>query len=140
MRRLPFAIALLMLASAATAQVYKWTDHHGTVHYSQTPPAAGVHYTRITTSGSEQASTTADSQPALDSSDGGSAPASASTAPAADTPENRTALCASLKSNLSVLNSTGPVMMQGDGKALDKSQREQQIAAAEAQYKQYCSE
>lgn len=34
-------LVLLMIAEAAAAQVYKWKDEHGTVHYSDTPPPAG---------------------------------------------------------------------------------------------------
>ncbi len=58
----------------------------------------------------------------------------------ADTPENRKSLCASLESNLATLQGSGPVVMEKDGKpsALDASQRQQQIATAQAQYAQYC--
>ena len=32
-------LLLLLLAPVASAQVYKWTDDKGRVHYSETPPA-----------------------------------------------------------------------------------------------------
>ena len=140
MLRPTLAIALLLLASAATAQVYKWTDTHGTVHYSETPPTQGTKYQRITPTGGEQAvapptvreSEAAKSMPA----------ATAASEPMADTPANRAKLCASLKSNLDVLNGSGAVVLQQGDKpqVLDDTQRRQQIAAAEDQYKQFCSQ
>jgi hypothetical protein len=33
--------ALLLTAAVAQAQIYKWTDSDGVVHYSQSPPASG---------------------------------------------------------------------------------------------------
>jgi hypothetical protein len=140
MRRLTIAVALLLLAPVALAQVYKWTDAHGTVHYSETPPAQGVHYTQVTTSGGSRAATP--QAPAAQPENGSPAqPAKASSAPVADTPENRAALCASLKSNLALLNSSTPVVRQDGGttKALDDTQRKQEAATANAQYAQYCS-
>jgi hypothetical protein len=35
------AVIALFSLPAAHAQIYKWTDAAGTVHYSQTPPASG---------------------------------------------------------------------------------------------------
>jgi len=139
MRRLTIAVALLLLAPAALAQVYKWTDAHGTVHYSETPPAQGVHYSQLNTAGSANA---AAPQPAASKPESSTPePAPASSAPIADTPENRAALCASLTSNLALLNGKAPVVRQEGGapKALDDAQRKQEIASANAQYAQYCS-
>lgn len=137
MRRLTIAVALLLLAPVALAQVYKWTDAHGTVHYSETPPAQGTHYTRITTTGSATAPAPASPPPASHAEQ----PAAAASAPVADTPENRATFCASLKSNLALLNSSTPVVRQDGGttKALDDTQRQQEAATANAQYAQYCS-
>jgi hypothetical protein len=58
----------------------------------------------------------------------------------ADTPENRSKMCESLKANLAALQGSGPVVMQQDGKAtaLDTAQRKQQLDAAQGQYNQYC--
>jgi hypothetical protein len=139
MRRLIIAAVLLLLAPVALAQVYKWTDAHGTVHYSQTPPAQGVRYSQITTTGSEHAAT---AQPIASKPESSTAePARASSAPVADNPENRAALCASLKSNLALLNGSAPVVKQVGGapKALDDTERKQEIATSNAQYAQYCS-
>ena len=140
MRRLTIAVALLLLAPVALAQVYKWTDAHGTVHYSETPPAQGVHYTQVTTTGSSRAVIP---QASANKADGGSQEqtAKAAAAPVADTPANRVAFCAALKGNLALLNSSTPVLRQDAGapKALDDTQRKQEAATANAQYAQYCS-
>src|SRR5690242_2572629 len=45
MRRL--LIALLLLPIAASAQVYRWTDKAGTVHYSNEAPPQGVKATKL---------------------------------------------------------------------------------------------
>jgi hypothetical protein len=37
----PLALLLLSLPLSAAAQIYKWTDANGQVHYSQNPPAQG---------------------------------------------------------------------------------------------------
>ena len=139
MRRLPLAFALMMLASMATAQVYKWTDSHGTVHYSETPPPTGTHFSKLNSVGLQQ--NTANAKPPAATARE-RAPAPSSTAPVPDTPQNRKALCQSLQSNINVLQSKGPVQIQDNGKAtaLDETQRDQQIAEAQAQMQQYCSQ
>ncbi|MHB1271691.1 MAG: DUF4124 domain-containing protein [Rhodanobacter sp.] len=142
MHRLPIALALLLLAPLAAAQnnnaqVYKWTDASGTVHYAQAPPPPGIKYTEVKTTGSVEPLAAPPSSG--DRGDGDQAnPAPA--APMADTPANRGKLCASLKANLAALQGSGPVVMQQDGKptALDDAQRKQQTSAAQAQYQQYC--
>ena len=138
MQRSLIAVALMLLTPLAVAQVYKWTDSHGTVHYSQTAPTSGVDFKRIKTVESTAApAQDAETQtPAVAETQ----PAPASSQPIADTPANRKTLCDSLQTNLKMLKGTGPVVMQQDGKstALDDTQRKQQIAADEAQYQQYC--
>ncbi len=142
MRRLLLATALLMLASAATAQVYKWTDPQGTVHYSQMPPAQGVRYTKVKSSRA-QAPAASERAPAMTAADEAAlqdGPAPASTAPIADTPENRQAMCKTLQSSLDALQGSGPVVMQKDGKPqlLGAEQREKQLAQIQERYQQYC--
>jgi hypothetical protein len=60
----------------------------------------------------------------------------------ADTPENRSKMCDTLKANLTALQGDGPVVMQQDGKtvALDDAQRKQQVAAAQTQFDQFCQQ
>jgi len=136
MHRSLIAVALLLLAPLATAQVYKWTDASGTVHYSEAPPAQGTDFKQVKTTGTAAPLVA----PAKANNEGQSEPASEPTAPVADTPENRTKLCESLKSNLAALQGSGPVVMQQNGKAtaLDGEQRKQQASAAQGQYDQYC--
>lgn len=139
MRRLPLVLMLLLLAPAVAAQVYKWTDARGTVHYSETPPPQGTQYKRINTHGMEQPAAPA---PAAKPDAVASRPAPASTGGVPNTPENRARLCTSLKTNLDLLKGKEGVTLEQDGKSvpLDETQRNQQIALAEQQYQQFCSQ
>jgi hypothetical protein len=136
MHRSLIALALLLLTPLAIAQAYKWTDASGTVHYSETPPAQGVNYKKVKTTGTVEAI----APPAPAANTESSEPAPEPAKPVADTPENRDKLCASLKSNLATLQGSGPVVMKQNGKdtALDADQRKQQVASAQSQYSQYC--
>lgn len=137
MRRLLIAAVLLALTPLASAQVYKWTDATGTVHYSEAPPAQGKNYQKIKTNGTVEPLAPAKEAPV---SEGKPEAESAPAQPMADTPENRNKLCESLKSNLAALQGKGPVVMQKDGNpvALNDAQRNQQIGAAQTQYQQFC--
>lgn len=138
MRRQLLVLALLMTATAASAQVYSWTDATGTVHYSQSAPAQGVKYRMITTTGSAEPITpTAAAQP-----DAGPQPdtdSSTATNSTADTPD-RKEMCASLSKNLSALRGKQPVVMMKNGqpKVVDAEQRKQQTDSAQSQFEQYC--
>ena len=91
MHRSLIAVALLLLAPLATAQVYKWTDASGTVHYSEAPPTQGTKFSKVTTTGTVQPL----AAPAATAGSGGSSePTAAPAQPVADTPENRSKLCA----------------------------------------------
>ncbi|OOG60378.1 DUF4124 domain-containing protein [Rhodanobacter sp. C03] len=135
MHRSLIAVALLLLAPLASAQVYKWTDASGTVHYSQDAPPQGTKFSKVTTNGTVQPLTTP--APAATSNESAAA---MPPAPIADTPENRNKLCASLKADLATLQGSAPVVMQQGGKttALNNDQRKQQTSSAQAQYSQYC--
>jgi hypothetical protein len=148
MRRLSIALALLLVAPLATAQVYKWTDAQGTTHFSETPPPQGTKYSQVTVatgtsapadnSGNNTASTTSSSSSAS-SSDNAQPPQQQSVP---DTPENRTKLCASLKTNIGTLQGSGPVVMQGGSgqqQLLNADQRKQQLDASQSQFQQYCN-
>lgn len=138
MRRSLLAVALLLLIPAVSAQVYKWKDASGTVHYSEAPPPQGTRFEKIHTSGTAEPVAAPPPAPVADTPEGGSLEPPVQKV--ADTPENRAKLCSSLKSNLSALQGSGPVVMDQGGKprALDAAQRKQQIANAQAQYDQYC--
>lgn len=140
MPRLPILVALLLVTPLASSQdIYKWKDAQGTMHYSQAAPPQGTKYQKVQLTGvveapseSTQHTAPADTSPATPH---------ATAAQMADTPANRATLCTTLKSNLATLQGKGPVVMQKDGKpsVLDDIQRKQQIANAQAQYKQYCN-
>ena len=137
MFRRPLFVLLLLAAGGVSAQAYKWVDAHGTVHYSESAPPPGTRYSRITLTGSvEPVAAPADEEA---SGDAPKEDAGAS-APMRDTPENRARLCASLKTNLTALRGTGPVVMElnGQSTALNAAQRKQQLDAAQAQFAQYC--
>ena len=142
MHRSLIAVALLLFAPLCAAQVYKWTDASGTVHYSEAPPAEGVKYSTVTTTGTVEPLAKPATQGTPEDGAGGSTEPTVQATTVADTPENRKSLCASLQSNLATLQGGGPVVMEKNGKpsALDASQRQQQIATAQAQYDQYCQE
>lgn len=141
MPRLPIAMALLLLAPLANAQVsnqvYKWTDAHGTVHYAQQRPDPGIKFELVKTTGT--VAPLAAPTPRNSTEDGAESSAKPPV-PVADTPGNRSKLCDSLKANLAALQGSGPVVMQQNGKAvaLDAEQRKQQTGTAQAQYQQYC--
>ena len=138
MHRSLIAVALLLLAPLAAAQVYKWTDASGTVHYSEAPPAQGTKYEKVTTTGTVEPLAAPAPSETPESRSAAAEPAK----PVADTPENRSKMCESLKANLAALQGGGPVVMQQGGKnvALDDAQRKQQIASAQAQYDQFCQQ
>ena len=140
MRRSLLVVILLSLAPVAFAQVYKWTDTGGTVHYSETPPATGTNYKQIRTTGSAAPIA---SPPALANNAGAPSEAAepaAAAQPVADTPENRDKMCTALKANLASLQGKAPVVMQQGGKnvVLDDAERQAQTASAQKQYAQYC--
>jgi hypothetical protein len=133
MHRLIIVVALLLLAPLAQAQVYKWTDAHGTTHYSETPPAEGTNFKKVKTNGTDEPL----AAPASASTSAAAAP---SGQPGADTAEDRSQRCNSLKANLDALRGSGPVVMQQDGKTvvLDANQRKLQANVAQSQYELYC--
>jgi hypothetical protein len=145
MRRLSIAVALLLVAPLACAQVYKWTDAHGTTHYSESPPPTGTKYSQVSVNSGNSApagdatpppATTSNSNSSSQSTGGSPQPSTM-----ADTPENRTKLCTSLKANIATLQGSGPVVMTGTGgqqQLLNADQRKQQLDASQSQYNQYC--
>ncbi|HET7611639.1 MAG TPA: DUF4124 domain-containing protein [Rhodanobacteraceae bacterium] len=149
-----FAALAVGLSIACTAgfasaqQVYKWKDSTGVVHFSQTPPTNGAHFTEMKlANGSDVPPRTA--APAANSSAAAEAgrdlpapsqPAEQRTQP--DTPSNRAKLCKQLGSNVSLLQGKAPVVVTGsDGKpqVMTSEAREQQLATTRAQQAQYCS-
>ena len=140
MRRILLLAIALLLAPLASAQVYRWVDGKGTVHFSQTPPPAGVKYQIMHLS--SDTGTTAGVAPAPAGSGSNGTGAPAQRPPMTNTPANRTELCKQLQQNLTLLNSSEALNVAGpDGKpkALEGKAREVQKATTQAQIKQYCA-
>jgi uncharacterized protein (DUF2126 family) len=139
MRRLSFALALLLVAPLVSAQVYKWVDAKGTTHFSESPPPAGTKYSQVNVAASD-AEAAAASSTAL--------PANAPTDSTdqnqvmTDTPENRAKLCTQLKGSINTLSGSSPVVEQQNGQQtlLNPDQRKQQLDASQSQYQLYCAQ
>jgi hypothetical protein len=144
--------AIIALACAATvasaAEVYKWTDAGGVVHYSDTEPAAALNAQRLHVRGSGTTESGADGD-AVRSAD----PAGADTGPQADAAalpgqkvvngaESAARRCQQARANLELLQSNYPVGLDaaGNGKAeaLGAAAREQQIRRAQSMIATYC--
>jgi hypothetical protein len=117
------------------------------MHFSQTPPANGAHYTKMQLSSETAVAARPPapdaSAPESDSPDTAAArPRSADRTTQADTPSNRASLCKQLSSNISLLQGKQPVVTAGDNgkqQVMSDSAREQQLATARSQQVQYCS-
>ena len=141
-------LSILCIAGFASAQqIYRWKDSNGVVHFSQTPPANGAHYTKMRLSSEPQVASQPPAppgaSPSADNLDTASGPPPApaqSTRP--DTPSNRATLCKQLSSNITLLQGKQPVVTRGDdGKqqVMSDSARQQQLGTARSQQVQYCS-
>ncbi len=138
-RSLIIVLALCALVPLAHAQVYRWVDGRGTVHFSQMPPPPGVKYTVLNVATDTATAPAAPGSPAAPAA--ARAGATAARAPVANTPANRARLCQQLQQNLALLNSSQALNVAGpDGKpvALSEPQRAVQKATTQAQLKQYC--
>lgn len=123
------AAGLAMGATAQAADVYKWTDDKGVVHYADAPPG-GQKYERVRVS---SGTTTAAADPAP-------APAAAA-APAAGTPEEsiakykeaRARNCQIARDNIAMIENSPDVQkdFDGDGKPepMTQEQRASEIKA-----------
>ncbi len=142
-----FAVfALALAASAANAQVYKWKDANGTMHYSDQAPTAGAKYEKVQINSSVTTPVTAPTAKPVSASTAASATVASKQAPAAskvvDTPGNRVKLCKDLGSNIALLNGQQPLSIGDDNgaqKSMSDDERRQQLATAQAQQKQYCT-
>ncbi len=138
------ALALLLLAPLASAQVYKWVDAKGTVHFSQTPPPPGVKY-QLMHMASDTGSSMMGTPSTVTSTHANAAnsdQAPGAQAPVANTPANRVELCKQLQQNMTLLNSPEALNVAGaNGKpvALDAQARAQQKAQTQAQIQQFCA-
>jgi len=136
MRRSIVVLILLSFAPLLCAQIYKWKDASGTVHYSETPPPTGTKFNKVNIVGSDVSTPDASA-----SASASTTPAPASTASTTDTPANRNKLCNDLQHNLSELKGSAPLNVD-DGKGhvvgMDANRRKQELTSAQSQYSQYC--
>jgi len=139
-------LSLACIAGFASAQqIYKWKDANGVTHFSQTPPASGTHYTKVSLAGEPEVSSNPPSSSANDNTEPNTgtpprATAAGGTQP--DTPSNRAQLCKQLSSNIALLQSKQPVVAaasSGKQEVMSDNAREAQLATARAQQTQYCS-
>ncbi len=137
--------SLLAVAPLASAQVYKWVDSKGVVHFAQTPPPAGVKFQLLNVATDTLSNPTgaASAVAPADAAAVGVPDNAQRQQPApSDTPANRAKLCQQLQQNLTLLDSQEALNVAGpDGKpvALSAPQRAVQKATTQAQIKQYCS-
>ncbi|GIX35120.1 MAG: hypothetical protein KatS3mg126_0899 [Lysobacteraceae bacterium] len=126
MRAIALLLPLLFAYSVTAAEIYKWTDDKGRVHYSDQPPPEGVASERR----SIAQGTPTSSEPAK---------ADAEDAAAAE----RARLCEQVQQSLKLLRENQNVMMDldGDGKPepLDAAAREEQALAAQRGVEEYCT-
>lgn len=140
------AAAFAASAVAANAQVYKWVDASGVVHYADAPPPRGtpnVQTVRVTSSGDQvqpaiEENTESGSQEAPATPTNSTASTSSAVAEAAKAMAKN---CETARRNLDLLNSHYPVSTTGpDGKPqqVDDSARQAKITEAQAEIKLYC--
>ncbi len=135
---------IALVTTLAGAQIYKWKDAQGVTHFSQSPPPAGTHYTRMRLAGEPEVSSNP-SPAASTATPPAASPAAAqqtASGSVADTPQNRATLCKQLSSNIALLESSQSLTQAGPGGVQEKltdTQRRQQLATARAQQAQYCN-
>lgn len=144
MRRQWVLIALLGgFAAAQAADVYKWVDANGVMHYSDTapPPDTRTELVHLRGTGSAAAVPAAIEDDSANT-ENPRKPAAAeknTLASAVVTAEKR---CADARATLEVLQGSGPVGLDTGGKgapkALDDNERQRRISAAQSVIATYC--
>ena len=148
MRRAPLlATAILILATAAQAGIYKWVDENGQVHYGERPPA-GAEYRTVApapppaSSAPEEKQRLEKTQEFLDTSRKAREEAKTKAAAEKAEAERRKKNCAAARKNLEILTyATGRKRIPGpDGVArkLTEEERQARMAEARKQIEKYC--
>lgn len=138
------SVALLLMAVATQAEVYKWTDDEGKVHYSQTPPT-NVPVTTIKSAAPPSGAGQPDEalQQRLEDFDERRKAREASAGERAaeqDGEKIRAENCERARANATTLQSHGQVSLkEGDTyRALGEEERQAKIAEAEGHVKEFC--
>ena len=124
------AFVCCFAALAVQAQVYKWVDDKGQVHYSETPPPQDATQLKVPTGGPASApAATPEAKP------------DTAQAPATGTPEAKAKRCDFEKQQLKVLE--GAVVTykneKGEYVKMDDAKRESSRKLIEDNIKRYCS-
>lgn len=153
MNRKLLLIALLAACSVQAAEVYKWVDANGIVHYSDAPPppeATKVEKMRVG-GGVVAADTTAN--PNSNEGEGArkddadkdkdkAKPAPQPPATVEDTPENRAKLCTQAQNNVELLQSkytvSAPSAADGSQQVMDDKARQARLASEQQNVATYC--
>ena len=134
------------MAAAQAADVYRWVDANGVVHYTDSPPqgAAKAEVVHIPGAAAPPPAAAAPSQgedtnaKADDSEEVGEKKLPGKLASSVQSPEKR---CADARANLEVLQGSGPVgvdMGNGKPKPLDNKARQQRVENAQTIIATYC--
>lgn len=135
---LPLLTALLLLAVPVQAAMYKWTDADGNIHYTQSPPPAGVE--SKTMKAPPPAPTPAPSQKA-DKGEQGKGEAKDEADKPVETPRDEQIKrnCEAARRNLSIYTNNRRVMNEkGEIEVMDEKVRQAKIKQTEEQIKEYC--
>lgn len=142
MHRLPATLLLALLAgttvgSAAAAEIYRWKDAKGVVHFSQTPPKGVANAKKV------ENVFTAPRPAATTTTATTTAPAATATTASAGAGADNPA-CVRARENLAVLDGQNSVQMDTDGdgkpdKTLSNAERKAQRDVAEASIKANCT-
>jgi hypothetical protein len=143
MLRQLLTVAVVSFASAASAaEVYKWTDSAGVVHYTDAEPAADTKAERIHVAGMGKPPAAADADAAAGDGDTNARaePAPAGTVVTSD--QAAQTRCEVARKSLEVLQTKGAVGLDtgaaGAPQPLDDAARQAQIARAQSMIATYC--
>ncbi len=141
------AMATLLWLPAASAEIYQWTDEQGRKHFSQTPPPSGQQYSRKelkTTPPSDPAAARARLDRLLEQRKQLQASKQQQSEEAqrqASEAKQRQRRCASVRKHLQQLELRHRILLRNtDGSVtrLSEEERQQRIAQARAQLKEFC--
>ena len=136
MRR-PFLLIALVCAGAAAsaADVYKWTDKDGIVHYSDQEPPAGIKSEKVHVASAAKPAAAA----ANDADEAATPPSAAPPGVLATATQIAQKRCEQARANLAVLRGNTAVGLDdGSGKALDDKARADRVAREQSTIEQYC--
>lgn len=131
----------LVLSLPAQASVYKWTDHQGVTHYSQTPPA-NHSYTRVNVNGTNVPPAAANTQPAKPSRTTQTGQGKHKTKPAKQQPvSDLKHRCQIARKDVTTLHSARRVRIvkkNGQVEWLNQAQRNRRLKKLRVFIKKYC--